>query len=58
MTKNFKLPYRRNFLCAAISLSLFPLAGNSLGQDATQVEEVVVTGSIFGVLKASAPHHL
>lgn len=36
--------HRKNLLCAAISLSLLPLAGASFAQD-SQVEEVVVTGS-------------
>ena len=41
----FKNPHRRRLLCAAISLSLLPVAGMSLAQDEATVEEVVVTGS-------------
>lgn len=37
-------PHKRSLLCAAISLSLLPIAGASLAQDSS-VEEVVVTGS-------------
>lgn len=38
------IPYQRSLLCAAISMSLIPLASTSFAQDA-EVEEVVVTGS-------------
>ncbi|NQV69617.1 MAG: TonB-dependent receptor [Pseudohongiella sp.] len=38
-------PHKRRLLCAAISLSLLPFAGASFAQDATSVEEVLVTGS-------------
>lgn len=41
----FKIPHKRNLLCAAVSLSLLPLAGASLAQDEATVEEVIVTGS-------------
>lgn len=41
----FKIPQKRNLLCAAISLSLLPVAGASLAQDEATVEEVIVTGS-------------
>ena len=41
----FKIPHKRNLLCAAISLSLLPIAGASLAQDEATVEEVIVTGS-------------
>lgn len=41
----FKIPHQRNLLCAAISLSLLPVAGASLAQDEATVEEVIVTGS-------------
>ena len=40
-----KIPQKRNLLCAAISLSLLPIAGASLAQDEATVEEVIVTGS-------------
>ncbi len=39
-----RIPHRRSLLCAAISLSLLPLASQSFAQQDT-VEEVVVTGS-------------
>lgn len=39
-----KIPHQRRMLCAAISLSLLPLAGTAFAQQDT-VEEVVVTGS-------------
>lgn len=39
-----RIPHKRTLLCAAISLSLFPLAGTAVAQQDT-VEEVVVTGS-------------
>jgi len=39
-----KIPHKRSLLCAAISLSLLPLASQSIAQEDT-VEEVVVTGS-------------
>ncbi len=45
MINSFKTPYKRKLLCAAVSLSLLPLAGASLAQDTPQVEEVLVTGS-------------
>ena len=38
------IPHKRSLLCAAISLSLLPLASQSIAQQDT-VEEVVVTGS-------------
>ncbi len=41
----FKIPHKRNLLCAAVSLSLLPVAGASLAQDEATVEEVIVTGS-------------
>jgi iron complex outermembrane receptor protein len=46
MEKNMqrKIPHKRSLLCAAISLSLLPLASQSIAQEDT-VEEVVVTGS-------------
>lgn len=40
-----KIPHRKGLLCAAVSLSLLPLAGTSLAQDEATVEEVIVTGS-------------
>ena len=42
-------PYRRRLLCAAISLALLPLAGNSLAQAAAtpEIDEVIVTGSLI-----------
>lgn len=39
-----RIPHKRSMLCAAISLSLLPLASQSVAQQDT-VEEVVVTGS-------------
>ncbi|MBL4582751.1 MAG: TonB-dependent receptor plug domain-containing protein, partial [Gammaproteobacteria bacterium] len=39
-----RIPHKRSLLCAAISLSLLPLASQSVAQQDT-VEEVVVTGS-------------
>ncbi|MEX0964262.1 MAG: TonB-dependent receptor [Pseudohongiellaceae bacterium] len=39
-----RIPHKRSLLCAAISLSLLPLASQSIAQQDT-VEEVVVTGS-------------
>ena len=39
-----KIPHKRSLLCAAISLSLLPVANSSFAQQDT-VEEVVVTGS-------------
>ena len=39
-----KVPHKRNLLCAAVSLSLLPLASPTLAQEDT-VEEVVVLGS-------------
>ena len=41
----FKIPHKRNLLCAAVSLSLLPIAGTSMAQDEATVEEVIVTGS-------------
>ena len=41
----FKIPHKRSLLCAAVSLSLLPVAGTSLAQDEATVEEVIVTGS-------------
>lgn len=38
------IPYQRSLLCAAISMSLIPLASSSFAQE-PEVEEVVVTGS-------------
>lgn len=43
----FKIPHKRSLLCTAVSMSLLPLAGTSLAQDDTRVEEVVVTGSFI-----------
>ena len=40
------IPHKRSLLCAAISMSLLPLAGQSLAQDES-IEEVVVTGSFI-----------
>jgi len=42
----FKNPHKRNLLCAAVSLSLLPLSGMSIAQDA-EIEEVVITGSFI-----------
>lgn len=39
-----RIPHKRKLLCAAISVSLLPLASQSIAQQDT-VEEVVVTGS-------------
>lgn len=39
-----RIPHKRSLLCAAISLSLLPLASQSIAQQ-DSVEEVVVTGS-------------
>jgi len=41
-----RIPHKRNLLCAAISLSLLPLASQSIAQQDT-VEEIVVTGSFI-----------
>ena len=41
-----RIPHKRSLLCAAISLSLLPLASQSIAQQDT-VEEVVVTGSFI-----------
>jgi len=41
----FKIPHQRNLLCAAISLSLLPVASAGLAQEEAAVEEVIVTGS-------------
>jgi iron complex outermembrane recepter protein len=48
MEKNMhrKTPYKRSLLYAAISLSLLPLASQSIAQEDT-VEEIVVTGSFI-----------
>ena len=43
---NKTIPHKRSLLCAAVSLSLLPLAGVSIAQDDT-IEEVVVTGSFI-----------
>ncbi len=43
MRKN--APHKRRLLCAAISLSLLPIANQSFAQADPEVEEVVVTGS-------------
>jgi len=40
----YKIPHKRSLLCAAISLSLLPIASTSIAQQDT-VEEVIVTGS-------------
>jgi iron complex outermembrane recepter protein len=39
--------FQRKLLSAAVSLSLLPLAGASLAQEPTTVEEVIVTGSFI-----------
>jgi iron complex outermembrane receptor protein len=39
--------FKRKLLCAAISMSLLPLAGTALAQDDVEVEEVIVTGSFI-----------
>lgn len=44
--KNKAIPYKRSMLCAAVSLSLLPLAGQTIAQDES-IEEVVVTGSFI-----------
>lgn len=41
-----RIPHKRSLLCAAISLSLLPLASQSIAQQ-DSVEEVVVTGSFI-----------
>jgi len=41
-----RIPHKRSLLCAAISLSLVPLASTSFAQQ-DEVEEVVVTGSFI-----------
>lgn len=41
-----RIPHKRSLLCAAISLSLIPLANTSFAQQ-DEVEEVVVTGSFI-----------
>ncbi len=38
-------PHKRRLLCAAISLSMLPIAHQSFAQAEPEVEEVVVTGS-------------
>ena len=40
-----KVHTNETYYCAAISLSLLPVAGASLAQDEATVEEVIVTGS-------------
>jgi outer membrane receptor protein involved in Fe transport len=42
---NKTIPHKRSLLCAAVSLSLLPLAGATIAQDG--IEEVVVTGSFI-----------
>ena len=42
---NSHFTHKRNLLCAAISLSLIPLASQSIAQDDEGIEEVIVTGS-------------
>lgn len=42
---NKNIPHKRSLLCAAVSMSLLPLAGASFAQDG--IEEVVVTGSFI-----------
>jgi len=42
---NLKFTHKRKLLCAAISLSLTPLASPTMAQDDAVVEEVIVTGS-------------
>jgi len=53
-----RIPHKRSMLCAAISLSLLPLASPSMAQQDPEVEEVVVTGSFIrrseGFTQASA----
>jgi len=39
--------FQRKLLCAAISMSLLPMAGTALAQDDATVEEVIVTGSFI-----------
>ena len=39
--------FQRKLLCAAISMSLLPIAGTALAQDDSVVEEVIVTGSFI-----------
>ena len=41
-----KIPYKRNLLCTAVSMSLLPLYGTAQSQE-QQVEEVVITGSFI-----------
>ena len=41
-----RIPHKRSLLCAAISLSLVPLANTAIAQQ-DEVEEVVVTGSFI-----------
>ena len=52
-----RIPHKRSMLCAAISLSLLPLAAPTFAQQ-DEVEEVVVTGSFIrrseGFTQASA----
>ena len=52
-----RIPHKRSMLCAAISMSLLPLASSSFAQQ-DEVEEVVVTGSFIrrseGFTQASA----
>ncbi len=39
--------FQRKLLCAAISMSLLPIAGTALAQDEDAVEEIIVTGSFI-----------
>jgi len=39
--------FKRKLLCAAISISLLPIAGTALAQDDAEVEEVIVTGTFI-----------
>lgn len=42
-----RIPHKRSLLCAAISLSLVPLANTAFAQQQEEVEEVIVTGSFI-----------
>ena len=44
-----RIPHKRNLLCTAITLSLFPLSGFTQAQDtqSEEIEEVVVTGTFI-----------
>ncbi|NKB33216.1 MAG: TonB-dependent receptor plug domain-containing protein [Pseudomonadales bacterium] len=57
-----KFTHKRNLLCAAISLSLLPIASTTLAQDDGVVEEVIVTGSYIrrteGFTQASSMQQL